>query len=669
MNDRSLKQLCLKYSITPKYKPTLPQPDQLITDCPHGYIALYTKHFKFSNLRIPFSLFFLSFLKEYRLNISQLSPVGAIKVTHFEIMCRALGGEPSLPLFRKFFLLGRYGDWYTVEKRKNGPNCFSCAPMSFHNWKDKFFWVSADVIPFKMHWRELHEPLNAIDHNYEQFDEKLFRLLVEHQMPLQPFPEHVLIITGLSRNWPYGNTEPIIKDGDDEIDLLEYMEKKGHGSMNVKLTSRFLAEHEDNILDRTRGICYQVPGDVDIPAERMTSDSLEPVRMLDMVLSSEIKLEPLVVPGVEDEANVWKENRSETVSVSEGRKRHQLDESASSSKKHKVVKGKNFFVPSEESESSEEDDQKQLDIYVPRGHDVTPKHNIVVQTHKRSVRRCRKNILLSELLGSSNEVDQTTMDQNHVLDRVGRLAQMVESVPELVSMYERKSKSEAQLREQISRCRLRMTFQDTRIAKLVKKVRNLNKSTLATNTKISNHAKVVEALKKELEEARDKSDVMQARHVAECDDLLEKLSQVCGELDLEREMVACEKDGWSKERVQLEKAMERVLFERQWLIEEGFEYVINRLHRSREFLEPLGAVQSKLWSSAAHDGVVAGYEHCKAGVVLEEVKLYNPEAEKEFMKAVYELEHVKYPYVGALSKCTDGTLDELKALEPMGMED
>ncbi|KAK1425186.1 hypothetical protein QVD17_20532 [Tagetes erecta] len=134
-------------------------------------------------------------------------------------------------------------------------------------------------------------------------------------------------------------------------------------------------------------------------------------------------------------------------------------------------------------------------------------------------------------------------------------------------------------------------------------------------------------------------------------------------------MAVREKDGWSQERVQLEMLLEQVSFEQKWLIKEGFEYVINRLHRSEEFLGPLGAVQSKLWSSAVHDGVVGGYAHCEAGVALEEVELYDPEAEKEFKKTVYELEHVKYPYVEALSQCTNRALDELKALEPMGMED
>lgn len=89
---------------------------------------------------------------------------------------------------------------------------------------------------------------------------------------------------------------------------------------------------------------------------------------------------------------------------------------------------------------------------------------------------------------------------------------------------------------------------------------------------------------------------MQARHVAECGDLLdkfkqvnrelevetenaEKLKRVIGELELESELAAHEKEEWNKEQEQLQRSLEQVSFERKWLIEEGFEYVINRLHR------------------------------------------------------------------------------------------
>lgn len=151
--------------------------------------------------------------------------------------------------------------------------------------------------------------------------------------------------------------------------------------------------------------------------------------------------------------------------------------------------------------------------------------------------------------------------------------------------------------------------------------------------------------------------------------MVEKLNE---ELEVHKETVeklnrdlVVEKEGRREERVSLE----RVWSERQWLIQEGFEYVINRLHRSGEYNRLLGAVQTKLWSSGAHYGVVAGYAHCKSGGALEDVSLYKREAHQEFLRAVHELEHTRFPYVVALSQCADRTLDELRALEPMEMEE
>ncbi|KAJ0439263.1 hypothetical protein HanHA300_Chr16g0623371 [Helianthus annuus] len=141
-------------------------------------------------------------------------------------------------------------------------------------------------------------------------------------------------------------------------------------------------------------------------------------------------------------------------------------------------------------------------------------------------------------------------------------------------------------------------------------------------------------------------------------------------LKQERATTAHTKDSWTQERVSLEKTLERVLSERQWLIEEGFQYVIKKLHGSREFLESLGAMESNLWSSGAHVGLVEGYANCKAGVALEHNRLYMPKAERGLIKAADKLKHMQYPYVVALAKCRDCTLDELKALEPdAGMED
>ncbi|KAM0048326.1 hypothetical protein Hdeb2414_s0008g00273161 [Helianthus debilis subsp. tardiflorus] len=262
--------------------------------------------------------------------------------------------------------------------------------------------------------------------------------------------------------------------------LLKHIQLKGVGG--VKLTSSLVAKHEDTVLDPTTG----------------------------------------------------------DVNTGGGEKR-QLVVSGSSTKRRKLVKEESNVVTisSEKSHDSIEKD----DADVQSSRDTGPRtENVVLETPGTgSVKRRRKKIVFSESGESSDQADHDTgphppMKRGgteiafsesgeasnegdlHVLDRVRCLSQLVGSVPGLVtSWYERKVKTEARLRDRISRYRLRMTDQVAKNAKLAKKVRKLKKlkkttpvekgteaiRMLAKNT--IEHAKVVEALEKELENARAES--------------------------------------------------------------------------------------------------------------------------------------------------------------------
>ncbi|MFS8027093.1 hypothetical protein Hanom_Chr16g01494541 [Helianthus anomalus] len=404
-----------------------------------------------------------------------------------------------------------------------------------------------------------------------------------------------------------------------EIDLLEYMKKNGVGNDGVmKLTSRSLGEHEVHILEWTKGICYEVTGkeDVEIPDEVLQSEvqgtSGGDVEIPDEVLQAEVQgtsSEDVEIPEEVLQSEVqgtsggdveihFEKPKQKTVIGSET-----VSEPASSSKKRK-----NVVVITSDDSPVQSSDETAPNTHVDEAL-VSPAGN------KR--KRGKRIVFTDESSSDHYEVGQTSADQEYV----------PKSVPEVVTRwYERKAKTEVRLRDRISRYRL-------------KKVRKLKKPSqsdngretiqmLAKNT--HEHAKVVEALTKELEEARDTQ---------------EKLKQ-------ERATAAHEKDSWTQERVSLEKTLERVLSERQ----------------CREFLESLGAMESSLWSSGAHDGLVE--VTCKAGVALEHNRLYMPKAERGLIKAADKLKQMQYPYVVALAKCRDCTLDELKALEPdAGMED
>ncbi|KAF5761401.1 hypothetical protein HanXRQr2_Chr16g0764681 [Helianthus annuus] len=320
--------------------------------------------------------------------------------------------------------------------------------------------------------------------------------------------------------------------------------------------------------------------------------------------------------------------------LTEGRKSQQPDWS---SKRRKLVKAASNVVVNISSENSHESPVEKDDSTVQSSHDTCPRTgNVVLQ--KRSARRRRKKIVYSESGESSDrhsgnivpkasvpagkrrcakEISFLESDESdlQVLDRV-------KCLPELVTSWdERKANKEARLRDMIAWYRVRLTHQAAKNAKLAEIVRKLKKTgTLEKGQEaiqmLDKNAKVVEALQKELENAR---------------------------VQIQSE--------------KLKQEHERVSSERQWLIQEGFEYVINRLHRSQEYLEPLGAVQTNLWESGAHYGLVQCYESCKDGVALEDASLYNPGAHEKFLKAVHELEHTRFPYIVELSQCGERSLD------------
>ncbi|KAJ0439267.1 hypothetical protein HanHA300_Chr16g0623411 [Helianthus annuus] len=343
--------------------------------------------------------------------------------------------------------------------------------------------------------------------------------------------------------------------------------------------------------------------------------------------------------------------------LTEGRKSQQPD---SSSKRRKLIKAASNVVVNISSENSHESPVEKDDATVQSSHDTCPRTgNVVLQ--KRSARRRRKKIVYSESGESSDRHSGNIVPKASVPAGKRRCAKeisflesdvsdlqvldRVKCLPELVTSWdERKANREARLRDMIARYRVRMTHQAAKNAKLAKIVRKLKKmGTLEKGQEaiqmLDKNAKVVEALQKELENAKLTNII-----------IFSKLRV----------------DGGLQEKLKQEH--ERVSSERQWLIQEGFEYVINRLHRSQEYLRPLGAVQTNLWESGAHYGLVQSYESCKDGVALKDASLYNPGAHEKFLKAVHELEHTRFPYIVELSQCADRSLDDLRALEPIGLE-
>nr|GEW45140.1 hypothetical protein [Tanacetum cinerariifolium] len=68
-----------------------------------------------------------------------LSVIDAAKVSHFEIMCRVHGFEPTVGLFRCFYVNSKNKGWMSFSKRPGNDNvCYTKPLDSLKGWKDHF---------------------------------------------------------------------------------------------------------------------------------------------------------------------------------------------------------------------------------------------------------------------------------------------------------------------------------------------------------------------------------------------------------------------------------------------------------------------------------------------------------------------------------------------------
>ncbi|KAJ0526798.1 hypothetical protein HanRHA438_Chr09g0410491 [Helianthus annuus] len=214
LTQEEVELFCKEYGIGIEFTPTAPACDASIDKCPTGFIALYCRHFDFSNLRYPFSLFVLNLLEYYRVSFCQIHPKGMARVLHFEVLCRALGYDPSLLLFRRFFRLAKNGDWFTFEASKVDSGLISSMVTTLGTWKNRFFWVSDTIVPFKTVWRHPDAVLNEPEPLASDLNDAFLKSIRECPARVRPFPEHLLVLLGVSKLWEKADRDPVLmRDG------------------------------------------------------------------------------------------------------------------------------------------------------------------------------------------------------------------------------------------------------------------------------------------------------------------------------------------------------------------------------------------------------------------------------------------------------------------------
>ncbi|GJY79935.1 hypothetical protein Tco_0492686 [Tanacetum coccineum] len=182
---------------------TAPGRGKTISEFPASKAGVYTRIFDVCGYRILFTKFFLAVLKYFRVHISQLSPFGAARVSHFEVLTRVLDLALSVALFRAFYTRS-YSDWlFSFAKRStSAPTFFSKPPDSIKYWDDHFF-VDSRVFPISV---PLYtggtlekDPAPHLTTRQEQ----AVKLLESHKAPFRRYPECFLCLVGLSPYYPF----------------------------------------------------------------------------------------------------------------------------------------------------------------------------------------------------------------------------------------------------------------------------------------------------------------------------------------------------------------------------------------------------------------------------------------------------------------------------------
>nr|GEX86392.1 hypothetical protein [Tanacetum cinerariifolium] len=182
LTQKALKKISETFHIPNEVHPQLPSPNQTIHEMPAGKIGVHTRFFEYANFRLPLSTFLVNVLKHYRIYISQLSVIGAAKVSHFEILCRVHGFEPTVGLFRYFYVNSKNKGWMSFSKRQGSDDVCYIKPLdSLKGWNDYFFWIDAFACPALFLWHTSKSVSRDVIPKSSEFS-------VEHYATLVSYP-------------------------------------------------------------------------------------------------------------------------------------------------------------------------------------------------------------------------------------------------------------------------------------------------------------------------------------------------------------------------------------------------------------------------------------------------------------------------------------------------
>ncbi|GJU66867.1 hypothetical protein Tco_1253126 [Tanacetum coccineum] len=220
MTQEMVDSFCNNFYIPTEVHLTAPGRDKTITHFLVGKVGVYSRLFDVCGYSIPFTKFLMAVLKYFYVHISQLSPLGAARVSHFEVLTHVLDLSPSVTVFRTFYTRTYSDGLFSFSKRSTwAPTCFPKPPDSIKNWVGHFFWVDSCVFPISvpLYTGGVLEKDSAPHLTARQ--EQTVKLLENHKAPFRRYSECFLCLVGLSPYYPFDENSNLAFERPDGTDM------------------------------------------------------------------------------------------------------------------------------------------------------------------------------------------------------------------------------------------------------------------------------------------------------------------------------------------------------------------------------------------------------------------------------------------------------------------
>ena len=151
--------ICKKHGVPSVYNPRPAGDDRrACTPPPPRSVCVY-EHALEAGMRIPLHGFFCEVLAHFCIAPAQLVPNGWRVMEGYLVLCRSVGVPPSLPVFRRFFLLSivsrKQRGWFCFRARDSSGFRFTGMPNTPLDWRKLFFFLSSpEPWPCPVEWGE-----------------------------------------------------------------------------------------------------------------------------------------------------------------------------------------------------------------------------------------------------------------------------------------------------------------------------------------------------------------------------------------------------------------------------------------------------------------------------------------------------------------------------------